>query len=81
MAEHFFGGYSNVALHFLFKKLFHQITPYLILGGGGTICDEAVVAAVVAQNTILRLDRAFGQTNKQTAKTFIELLMSTILLL
>ena len=43
----------------MFTKLFHQITPYLILGGG-TICDTvaaaAAAAAVVEQNTILRLD-------------------------
>ena len=30
LAEAFFGGYSNVSLHFVFTKLFHQITPYLI---------------------------------------------------
>ena len=28
--ENSFGDYSNVSLHFVFMKLFHQITPYLI---------------------------------------------------
>ena len=48
-------GYSNVSLHFVFTKLFHQITPYLIFGDSGTIRDGAAAAAA-AQNTILRLD-------------------------
>ena len=34
LVENFFGGYSNVYLYFVFKKLFHQITPYLIFLGG-----------------------------------------------
>ena len=31
MAENLFAGYSNVSVHFVFTKLFHQITPYLII--------------------------------------------------
>ena len=30
-AWNFFAGYSNVSLHFVFTKLFHQITPYMII--------------------------------------------------
>ena len=44
----------------MFTKLFHQITPYLILGGGGIICDAGGKGRGAAQNTILRLDYKFG---------------------
>merc|ERR1712059_41258 len=27
----FFGGYSNVSLHFISKNFYHQITPYMII--------------------------------------------------
>ena len=57
LAETNFAGYFNVSVHFVFTKLFHQITPYLILGGG-TIRDRAA-ASGAAQNTILRLDIFF----------------------
>ena len=44
----------------MFTKLFHQIIPYLILGGG-TIRDTAAggeEGREGAQNTILRLEEA-----------------------
>ena len=60
MCMHRFGGYSNVALHFLFTKLFHQINPYLILGGG-TIHDGAGGKEERReQNAILMLDYLRG---------------------
>ena len=31
LAEQIFAHYINVSVHFVFTKLFHQITPYLII--------------------------------------------------
>ena len=41
LAEQFLGGFSYVSSHFVFTKLFHQITPFWF-GGGRTIYATAV---------------------------------------
>ena len=38
-----FGGYSNVSLHFVSKKLFHQITPYMIITRWVSKCMSMII--------------------------------------
>ena len=56
LAEKCVGAYSNVSLHFVFTKLFHQIIHYLIFGGMGQFVMKERRREEEAQTTILRLD-------------------------